>query len=44
MSTLNTLIFPDVSLISGFEVFKIANQRKNNVVETSDFSAAIFLI
>jgi hypothetical protein len=37
------MVFRDASLISGFEAFKLANQRKNNIVETSNFPAAIFL-
>jgi hypothetical protein len=42
MPAFRILVFRDVSLVDGFEVFKSANQRNNNVVETSNFADATF--
>jgi len=28
------MVFRDVALVSGFEIFKLDNQRKNNAVKT----------
>jgi hypothetical protein len=44
LSTLTILVFQDVSLVSGFEVFIPANQQNNNAVETLNFAFAAFPI
>jgi hypothetical protein len=44
MPTFRILVFWDVSLVGPFEVFKRANQRNNNDVETSYFAFATFVI
>jgi hypothetical protein len=44
MPNFRILVLPDVSLLGRFEVFKPANQRNNNAVETSNFAVATFSI
>jgi hypothetical protein len=44
MSAVRILVFRDVSLAGRFEGFKPASQQNSNVVETSNFAVATFLI
>jgi hypothetical protein len=44
MATLRILVFRDVLLVGRFAVFKLANQRNNNAMETSNFAVSPFLI
>jgi hypothetical protein len=44
MPPYRTLVFRDILLVGRFEVFKPANQRNNNAVETSNIAVSTFLV
>jgi len=44
MHTFSIMVFRDVSFVSGVEVFKAANQRNNNALETWNSANATSLL
>jgi hypothetical protein len=44
MPTFRILVFQDVLLVGRFEAFRTAEQKNNNIGETSNFAVASFLI